>query len=89
MQSRKRIVLKAIFGIGGIAIASHALGQMTLYEGEGFRGRSYSTGGEVANFDGTGFNDKASSLVVERGRWGSLRGRLFPRPMCHVAGRKL
>ncbi len=39
-----------------------------LYEGQGMSGRSFVIGNQVvANLDGTGFNDRASSLRVEGG----------------------
>jgi len=50
-------------------LATAASAQVTFYENEGFRGRVFSTGGPVTNFSSYGFNDRASSVVVERGRW--------------------
>ncbi len=44
-------------------------GRVTFYEDEGFRGRSFSTDEPVDNFSRIGFNDRASSIVVERGPW--------------------
>ncbi|MEO8302677.1 MAG: beta/gamma crystallin-related protein [Betaproteobacteria bacterium] len=42
----------------------------TLYEGRDLSGRSFPLGnGTLANLDGTGFNDRASSLRVEGGYW--------------------
>jgi hypothetical protein len=42
----------------------------TLYEGRNLSGRSFALGnGNMANLDGTGFNDRASSLRVEGGYW--------------------
>ncbi len=42
----------------------------TLYEGRNLSGRSFSLGSAtMANLDGTGFNDRASSLRVEGGYW--------------------
>lgn len=52
-----------------LMFAGAAAAQITLYEHEGFRGRSFTAGGTVVNLDGTGFNDRASSAIVERGRW--------------------
>jgi len=61
----------SVLGVAGMALAAQAAGaaQITFYEGEGFRGRVFSANGEVRNFAGTGFNDRASSAVVESGRW--------------------
>ena len=60
---------KSAIAAAAILLASHAMAQITFYEGEGYRGRAFSTSNEVANFDRTGFNDRASSVVIERGRW--------------------
>ena len=61
--------LRPLFGIAAVAFVAHASTQVTFYEGEGFRGRAFAVSGEVRNFDRTGFNDRASSVVVDRGRW--------------------
>jgi len=52
-----------------IAFAAHASAQVTFYEGEGFRGRTFEANSRIWNFDRFGFNDRASSAIVERGRW--------------------
>lgn len=44
-------------------------GQITFYEHDGFRGRSFTTGTQIANFDRRGFNARASSVVILRDRW--------------------
>ncbi len=51
------------------AIATQASADVTFYEGEGFRGRVFETDRPVANFARAGFNDRASSVVVDSGRW--------------------
>jgi uncharacterized protein YcfJ len=61
--------LKSLLGIAAVTLAAQASAQITFYEGEGFRGRTFATNGEVANFQRIGFNDRASSVVVDRGRW--------------------
>jgi uncharacterized protein YcfJ len=43
--------------------------RVTLYENEGFGGRSFSTETQVDSFARVGFNDRASSIVVENARW--------------------
>jgi uncharacterized protein YcfJ len=69
MRYLVKVKLKSILAIGALIFAAHASAQISFYEGEGFRGRVFSTRGEVANFDRTGFNDRASSVFVERGAW--------------------
>lgn len=49
--------------------APQAAPQVTFYEQDGFRGRSFNTGRQVNNFQRYGFNDLASSVVVLGGRW--------------------
>jgi hypothetical protein len=61
--------LQAIFAACGIAMATHAAAQITFYEREGLRGRAVTTDDRIPNLDRIGFNDRVSSLVVERGRW--------------------
>jgi uncharacterized protein YcfJ len=71
-QTRKnnmnRILMTAIAAASLLA-AAHASAQITFYEGEGFHGRAFTTSNAVPNFARTGFNDRASSVVVDRGRW--------------------
>ena len=61
--------LKSALGVSALLLASQALAQITFYEGEGFRGRAFTTDKPVGNFERFGFNDRASSVVVDRGRW--------------------
>ena len=62
--------LKSTLGAAAIVLAAHAAaGQITFYEGEGFHGRAFSTQGQVENFARFGFNDRASSVVVDSGHW--------------------
>jgi uncharacterized protein YcfJ len=61
--------LKSILGVAALGVATHAAAQITLYQNEGFRGPVFAADKPIANFDRTGFNDRASSAVVERGTW--------------------
>ena len=65
----KNRTLKTAFGLSALALATSAAAQITFYEGEEFRGRSFTTDKRVGNFERYGFNDRASSVVVDRGRW--------------------
>ncbi|HEX4857519.1 MAG TPA: beta/gamma crystallin-related protein [Usitatibacteraceae bacterium] len=62
-------LLKIMLAGSALAISSHAISQVTFYGREGFEGRSFTTESEVANLEQSGFNDRASSAVVVRGRW--------------------
>lgn len=63
------IKLKSALGLAAILLGAQAMAQVTFYEGEGFRGRAFTTNQRVGNFERFGFNDRASSVVVDRGRW--------------------
>lgn len=62
-------VMKPIVAAVALMAAGHALAQVTFYEGEGFRGRAFAANRTIDNFANVGFNDRASSVVVDRGRW--------------------
>jgi hypothetical protein len=57
--------------------AGFASAQVTLYDREGLRGRSFTADGTVDNFDNYGFNDRASSAYVERGVWEACEHAYF------------
>lgn len=61
--------IKAAITLAALAAAAHASSQVVFYEHDNFGGRNFSTDREVRNFDRFGFNDRASSVVVESGRW--------------------
>jgi uncharacterized protein YcfJ len=65
MNKQTKVALAAFL----LVLAGHAAAQITFYEGEGYRGRAFTTDKAVVNFDRIGFNDRASSVVVDRGRW--------------------
>jgi len=64
-----KAILKTIIGVAGIVLAASAAAQLTFYEHDGFQGRSFSTNRQIADFQRAGFNDEASSVIVDRGRW--------------------
>jgi uncharacterized protein YcfJ len=68
-EQRMNKKLQAVLGVCAIAAATHAAAAITFYEGEGFRGRAVTTDERVWNFERFGFNDRASSVVVDRGAW--------------------
>src|SRR5512132_2538573 len=61
--------LKTLFAVAAVGFATQAAASITFYEGEGFRGRAFTADKQVWNFERLGFNDRASSAVVTRGRW--------------------
>jgi len=61
--------LKSALGAAAVLLASQAMAQITFYEGEGYRGRAFTTNERIRNFDRAGLNDRVGSVVVDRGRW--------------------
>ncbi len=64
MKTISRITL----AIAALAFAGHAAAQVTLYEDDGFQGRSVTTERPINNLERFGFNDRASSVVVRGNR---------------------
>jgi uncharacterized protein YcfJ len=67
-------------GIATALLAMQVSAQVTFYEGEGFHGRALTVDSTIPNFAPIGFNDRASSIVIEHGRWemcedSNFRGR--------------
>jgi uncharacterized protein YcfJ len=64
-----KTALAGILGLGAALLAPCAPAQIVFYEQEWLRGRVFSADGPIDNFERFGFNDRASSAVVERGEW--------------------
>lgn len=76
----KMTKLHSALALGLAALSLQASAQITLYEHEGFRGRVITSNGATPNLARQGFNDRASSVIVERGLWevcedANFRGR--------------
>ena len=65
MPHALRTLLLGSLWLAGAASAA----EITLWEGPGFRGRSFSASQSVPNFADVGFNDRASSVIVRNGNW--------------------
>ncbi len=63
------IIIRTLVAAGALALSAQAMAQITFYESEGFRGRAFSAQRALDDFSRTGFNDRAASVVVDRGRW--------------------
>ena len=61
--------LKSAFGLTALLLSAPTLAQITLYEGEGFRGRAFTTERSLPDFARSGFNNRVSSVIVDGGRW--------------------
>jgi len=64
-----KLAIRPLVVVAGLALAGHAAARITLYDGTGFRGRSFSSEQSIPDLGRSGFNDRASSLVVDTGRW--------------------
>lgn len=64
-----KTTLTAALGVAALLAASQAAAQLTFYSEQGLRGRAFAVNGTIENFDGSGFNDRASSVIVQRGQW--------------------
>ena len=56
-------------GLAALLLALQASAQVTLYEFEGLRGQVFTADRPISDLSRYGFNDRASSLVVQRGQW--------------------
>ncbi len=61
--------MRHALALAAVAAATQAMAQVTFFEQDGFRGRSFTTENQVNNFERFGFNDRASSVVVTRDSW--------------------
>jgi len=61
--------LKAWAAVAGMVVATQAAAQVTFYEHDEFHGRAFVADRPIGNLERLGFNDRASSAVVDRGRW--------------------
>jgi len=52
-----------------VPVTAASAAEITLFEGPNFQGRSITFNGEAGNLDPTGFNDRASSIIVRDGVW--------------------
>jgi uncharacterized protein YcfJ len=63
------MTLKAALGVAGLAVATTAAAQATFYSRDGFHGQQFTVDGTLRNFERSGFNDKAESVIVNGGNW--------------------
>jgi uncharacterized protein YcfJ len=63
------MMLRTVLVTAGVVIATQAAAQVTFYEREDFRGRSVTVDRPIGNMDRMGFDDRASSAVIQGGDW--------------------
>ena len=61
--------LKLALGIAALMLVQQAVAQVTLYESEGLRGQVFTADRPISDLERYGFNDRASSAIVQRGDW--------------------
>lgn len=66
---KRKLTFLLIGGAVAIAAGSAMADSITFYENDNFGGRQFTADRSVPNFDRTGFNDRARSVVVHDGRW--------------------
>jgi uncharacterized protein YcfJ len=71
------IHLRNALALAAVAAATQAMAQVTFFEQDGFRGRSFTTESQVNNLERFGFNDRASSVVVARESWEACENAQF------------
>ncbi len=62
-------VMRIALATAGLALAAPVFAQITFYEKDDFRGKTFTTQRSTENFERYGFNDRASSIVVILDRW--------------------
>jgi uncharacterized protein YcfJ len=62
-------ILTITLGLAALGVAWQATAQVTLYEREGLRGQVFTADRSVSDLERYGFNDRASSVIVQRGQW--------------------
>lgn len=69
MKFSRKSALALACGVAALGFSTLAAAQITFYEGEDFRGRSFAASSWVNDFTRYGFNDRASSAIITGGRW--------------------
>jgi uncharacterized protein YcfJ len=64
-----KAILKSLLATAAMVVAAHASAQITFYEHDNFNGRALSSDRAVDDFTRRGFNDRASSIVIDGGAW--------------------
>jgi uncharacterized protein YcfJ len=71
------LLLRHLFVVAGVLVATQAMAQITFYEQDNFRGQSVSTQKPISDFTRARLNDRSSSVEVMSGRWEVCEDRRF------------
>ena len=58
--------LKTAVALTALLVAGQAAAQVTFFENDGYQGRSFTAAASINDLTRYGFNDRASSVVVDR-----------------------
>ena len=72
----------AMLALGGAGLAA---AEIMLYENDNYSGRTFRSANSVSNLNNSGFNDRASSVVVRNGSWSMCTDAYF-RGRCVTLG---
>ena len=64
-----KTTLKTVLALTALAAAAQAGAQVTLYENDDYGGQQISVQRRMPSLRDYGFNDRASSLIIQRDRW--------------------
>lgn len=64
-----RIARSLSLALGGLMVAGLSHASVVFYEHDNFEGRSFQSDNRINNFQRSGFNDRASSVIVLNERW--------------------
>lgn len=64
-----KVFVRALLATAALAATAQAGAAITLYEHDGFRGRAITVNSTIYNLKANGFNDIASSALVDGGNW--------------------
>ena len=62
-------LLKSALAAAALGVAGQVAAQVTFYENDNYQGRSFTTQQPVGDFERFGFNERASSVLVQGGPW--------------------
>lgn len=64
-----KTIIQALLATSALAFGAQASAQVTFHENEGFQGRTFTSQQRLPSMERSGFNDRASSVVVVGQRW--------------------
>ena len=89
MKTTGNSILRALLAAVTVLFVPIAAAQITFYEQEGLRGRAFTADRPIHDFAQFGFNDRVSSVIVQRGQWevcddADFRGRCLRQTLAAV-----